>query len=62
MEKRCKKCGKVLPSNTKYKTCEACRGKRIDSIKDKIEKGGGLAAVGVTLYGIARFIKNRIDK
>lgn len=62
MAKKCKKCGKELPNNTKYKTCEACRGKMIDNIKEKGLAGGGLAAAGVILFKGGSFIYKHFIK
>ena len=44
MEKRCKKCKKVIPDNYKYKQCEHCRNERNDKLK---KVGGNLLSVGL---------------
>lgn len=42
----CKKCKRPLTKGTKYKTCQNCRGKKAQGIKDA---GKALLAAGGTL-------------
>lgn len=46
----CKKCKRSLPEGTKHKTCENCRGKKAQGIKDA---GKTFLAVGGTVLSLA---------
>ena len=49
-----KNCQKPLPSDYKYKYCEACRNKRADKTKKVLKGiGAGAAAVGTVVLAIA---------
>ena len=52
-QKTCKKCGKILPEDYKYKCCEACRNDRVHGIK-KIGKvaGSALGLAATTVVAI----------
>ncbi|MGT2950720.1 hypothetical protein BU202_05460 [Streptococcus cuniculi] len=50
----CKKCGRNLPTNYKYKKCESCRNKRIETAK-KVVFGtitvlGTVGSIAVTIF------------
>lgn len=49
----CKKCHKELPEGYKYKTCEACRNKQIQAIKDGFIRLGKGAVFAVGILGTA---------
>lgn len=44
--KVCKKCNKILPERYKYKSCEACRGRKTEKLKSGLVKA---ASVGIPL-------------
>ena len=52
----CKKCGRNLPEGYKHKMCQNCMGKDTDKLKDKLKKAGGVAAIGLLAFGIAKKI------
>ena len=52
-ERKCKKCGKILPDDYKDKLCEACLNKKAK--KDK----GILATVGTCLLAVVGFVIHR---
>lgn len=56
----CKKCGKTLPENYKWKLCEGCIGKRVESLKN-----AGKAVLGVAVMvggtAIAIMTNGKID-
>ena len=57
MEKKCKKCERILPDGYKKKLCESCNGKRAQGLKE-IGKG----AVGVAALAIAFVAKALVSK
>lgn len=48
----CKKCGRNLPTNYKYKKCESCRNKNIQGLKRIGKVIGGIAVTIVTLIKV----------
>ena len=53
MEKKCKKCERILPDGYKKNICENCKNNRVQSVKGGIGAVAGLAATIV----LARFKK-----
>ena len=45
-QRRCKKCGRILPDDYKHKKCESCRNKTIETWKNI---GEGALGLGATL-------------
>lgn len=50
----CNKCGRNLPTNYKYKQCESCRNKKIDSAKkvgiDTLKVLGAVGSIALTIF------------
>ena len=45
----CKKCKRPLTKGTKYKTCENCRGKKAQGLKEFVAVGGTLLSLAVVV-------------
>lgn len=56
---KCKKCGRILPTDRKQKLCENCQGNKIENIK-KI--GAGIVGVAATAGGIVLAVVKGIAK
>lgn len=55
-EKVCKKCGRPLPANYKYKDCESCRTEKVEKLKKGLK---GAAGVVGPLVGVVTTIVSR---
>lgn len=49
--KKCKKCGRDLPENSKAVLCEHCKGKFADGAKKAAKTGAAAVAAIITLGG-----------
>ena len=48
MEKYCKKCGDIMPENSKHKVCEHCRIEKAKKVRTGLEiLGKGVLALGL---------------
>ena len=54
-EKVCKKCGRVLPQDYKYKKCESCRSKGVDEIK---KVGRGVSRIFGAIFHLPRIFRD----